>query len=62
MFFKNFVYGEIWLKMLQEVIIFYVFVVLEVMYFIDDIDFECFVCVFSNNDEIIIVGGSYCNL
>lgn len=40
---------------------FYVFFVLDIMYFIDDVDFECFVCVFSDNNDVIIVGGSYCN-
>lgn len=59
--FINLNYGEIWFKLLDEVSMFYVFFVLEIIYFMDDIDFEWFIRVFSDNKEVIIVGGSYCN-
>lgn len=45
--FKDLIYGEIWFKLFEEVKMLYVFFVLDIIYFIDDVNFECFVCMLS---------------
>lgn len=59
--FDDLIYGKIWLMLFKIVFMFYVLFVLDIIYFIDDVNVEWFIWVFSENKDIIIVGGSYKN-